>query len=53
MKTEKLIPIKLIKKWKSTEEMHEHCQHIIDHADRYIRERVWEARQILAYNEQI
>lgn len=43
----KLIPIKHIKKWTSENELLEHCKHIISHSERYEKERVFEAKQIL------
>ncbi len=44
------IPIKYIKKWKNTEEMLSHCSHIISHAERYEKERVFEAKELLNNN---
>ena len=42
-------PIKGIKKWKSNEEIKEHCKHIISHSYRYEKERVFEAKELLNY----
>ena len=46
-----MTPIKYIKKWKNKEEMLEHCRHIISHAERYEKERIWEAKNILNYKK--
>lgn len=41
-----MLPIKKIKKWKNNE-LKEFCEHIISHRERYCKERIFEAKEIL------
>ena len=43
----KSVPIEKIKKWKSSDEIIEHCRHIISHSERYEKEKVFEAKTVL------
>jgi hypothetical protein len=42
-----VIPIKHIKKWNSQSELLEFCEHIVSHSERYEKERVFEAKEII------
>lgn len=45
MKT--VIPIKNITEFKNDEELKDFCEHIVSHSERYEKERVFEAKEIL------
>lgn len=42
-----VIPITQIKKWTQAE-LKEFCEHIVSHSERYMSERVFEAKSILS-----
>ena len=42
-----LVSIKYIKDWDSINEMIEYCNHVLSHSERYVSERIEEAKKII------